>query len=397
MSNNENIKISYWKSNPLIVNEMKNNNNNLKEFVQILSNEELLQKVENDINLHKYKLNYTVNEFGLNAYKLCEFINENYIEKLDSKFKFVYTPDLIKYYILNSIVICFYSMETNKYKSKMIGLIIGKKTKLYINLIEKNSIEVNFLSLNIKARNKNLTPLMISILIKETILNYSIGIAHFTIQFPIKSPHYGLKYYYHRLINIKKLFDTEFIEDDINNINYYKKIYNNFQKLLPEQQIIYLNKNKFLITDELINFIYKNVNIYSKFKYKIYEYRTLEEIKKMFNIDSFHHFIFINNNNKIINYMCLNELKIANTRNNLLYSNAYIYIGFYLDPIYILIEKISEYVYLNKIFDVITWSDLFDNNLNICKCIKGTGFLKYYLFNFKTCLILNKLNGLVTL
>ena len=116
-------KTNYWETNPLKVD------NNFKKPIQIISNEELLKKVQNDIDTHQYKLTYKLNDPEMNSKMLCVFINENYIENIETKFKFLYTPDIIQYYIENSLIICFYSLETNNHKSKMIGLIIAKKNK----------------------------------------------------------------------------------------------------------------------------------------------------------------------------------------------------------------------------------------------------------------------------
>jgi hypothetical protein len=397
--------LNYWATSPVMVKNVDTitNSENNKPF-QIIPNDIILNKMENIIQIHPYKLDYKVNDPNLDSNKLCEFINANYIETSDSEHKFLYPTDLLEYYISKSLVLSFYSKQTESKKSQMIGLIIGKKAKLYIDKIEFDTIETNFLILNPKVRNNNLAPLMISILTKESILNYSIGISHYTINNPIKAPHYSLKYYYHRMINIPKLFDTKFISSDITTINDYVQIYNNFKDYLPNQMVIYFNKKniKNKVSDELVDLIYQNINLYVKNKYVIYEYRTREQIKQIFGSESFHNFILVESNNEknkyqIKNYICLNEIKTLNINNNKAYSNGYIYTGFYSDNVDIVIEKISQYIYLNNILDVITWSDFFDVDNSCTIAIKGSGFLKYYLYNIQTFPIPNESNGLVTL
>lgn len=404
--------LNYWINSPVRVNIPSSKQKN-KSF-QIISNDILLKKMENFINSHPFKLNYKVNDSNsnldskLDLNKLCDFINENYIEESNSQYKFLYTTDLLSYYTTNSLVISFYSLQTTTHKSKMIGIIIGKKSQLHIEEKIFDTIEVNFLTLNPKVRNKNLAPLMISILTKESIINYSIGIAHYTINNPIKAPHYAFKYYYHRMINIPKLFKSEFISSDLSSMNEHIIIYNNFKNFLPDQKIIYINKKNIpnidikSIPDELIDLIYQNINSYSKYKYKIYEYITKEQLLQLFDCETFHHFIFLESNHdssksKIKNYICLNELKTLNSKNNEYYINGYIYIGFYSNNIDIVIEKLSQYVYINKIVDVITWSDLFDVDNSCVLAVKGSGFLKYYLYNIQIYPISNEFNGLVTL
>jgi hypothetical protein len=392
--------LNYWINSPVIVNDNTTNSKNNKPY-QIIQNDILLNKMENIIKTHPYKLDYKVNAPNLDLNKLCKFINKNYIQDFDSIYKFVYTIDLLEYYISNSLVLSFYSKKTELDKSKMIGLIIGKKANLFVNKIKFDTIEVNFLILNPKVRNNNLAPLMISILTKESILNYSIGIAHYTINNPIKAPHYSLKYYYHRMINIPRLFESKFISSDITTIDKYKQLYNNFKDYLPNQTVLYFGKSS-NPSDELIDLIYQNINQYAKNNYTIYEYRTREQIKQIFNSESFHNFIMVESNDEknkyqVKNYICINEIKTVNINNKKFYSNGYIHMGFYSDSVDFVIEKISQYIYLGNILDVITWSDFFNITNSNTLAIKGTGFLKYYLYNIQIFPISNVLNGLVTL
>ena len=127
-------------------------------------------------------------------------------------------------------------------------LVATKNPFVFVGKKELDCVEANFLILIPKVRNKNLATLIVSILVKELVINYSSSIAHYTINNPIKSPHYGLKYYYHRIINIDKLYQSNFISHmdtitDISNlIVQYKQTYNNFVDYLPNQKIIYLGK-----------------------------------------------------------------------------------------------------------------------------------------------------------
>lgn len=396
--------LNYWINSPVKVeNQLENSEN--KSF-QIIPNDIILNKMENIIKTHPYKLNYKVNDPNLDLNKLCDFINENYVEETNSQCKFIYTTDLLKYYTTNSLVISFYSLETSTHKSKMIGLIVARKSQLNIEDKIFNTTETNFLTLNPKVRNKNLAPLMISILTKELVINYSISTSYYTINNPIKAPHYSLKYYYHRMINIPKLFKSEFISSDLSSMNEYISIYNNFKNFLPNQKVLYINKknnsNTKIISEDFIDFVYQNINLYSKYKYKIYEYIKKEQLTQLFESETFHHFIFLELNpntskSEIKNYICVNELKTLNTKTNEYYLNGYIYTGFYTDPIDIVIEKLSEFLYSNKIIDVITWSDLFDIDNSSTLAVKGNGFLKYYLYNIQIYPIPNEFNGLVTL
>ena len=331
---NKYIINGYWLNNPLKVTQTEDT------FEQVLDNEKLLKHVQKHIDNSEFNLDYKINE-DIEIIKLCSFIDHNYIDP--SGDAFVYTPDIIEYYIDNSIVISFY-------KDKMIGLIIGKKTQLIINGNNYNSVEVNFLSLIPEYRNKNITPLLISILTKEVVLNYNIGIAHYTINTNIRSPHYGLKYFYHRFINIEKLFECEFIEK--NSFDMKKKFNTfNYDKNLNKQKIFYYNSanKRQNISENIIKLIYDNLCLFNNFKYKIFENKSYDDIKKTFLNKSFHHFIFHENYN-IKNYVCICRMKMANIITRKRYDNGYINNIFYEDEPNNLIEYLSEYIFNNNIF-----------------------------------------------
>lgn len=403
---------SYWQNNPLKISKKS-------KIKQILSNKDLLNHVQNHIDKHEFKINYKINDKNLSINNLCSFININYIDK--SGDTFVYTPDIIKYYIKNSLVISFY------FQDEMIGLIVGRKTLLNIVGEELNSVEVNFLSLIEKYRNKNITPLLISILTKEVILNYDIGIAYYTLDCDVKCPHYNLKRIYHRFINIENLFNCKFIKDDILQIEIYQNIFNTFKynDCLSKQNIFYYNyknnknnknnnnnnnnndsnnnndnndnnsKQPF-ISSNIIKVVYENLCLFNEHKHDIYEMKSYEDIEETFLNKSFHHFIF-HENFIIKNYICICSLGTINISTHNICRNGYINNSFYEnDPNY-LIECLSEFIYKKDIFDLITWNDFFTVNDNISKATKGTGTSKYYLFN----MVLNKIesckNGLVIL
>lgn len=387
------VKYSYWKTNPLEVNNLN------KNYSQIMSNEQMLIKVNNDINTHKYKLYSKTNDKKITPQIICNFINEYYIESSIEKFKFIYTPDIISYYMNNSITMCFYSSDPIKNPNeKIIGIIIGKKETLVINNKNVDTFEVNFLSTHIKIRNKNLTPLIISMYLRESIEKYSISTAHYTIGYSIKAPSYGKKYFYHRPINILKLIKSEFIDQDFNNL----KLINNFKYSLESHTIIYHNSKKNKISNGIINLLYKNIILYNKLNYTIWELKSYEDFEKIFIIDSFHHFIFVSNNTpdiKLKNYICLYKLETINTSNKNIFTNGYFYTGFFQNYIGDIIECTSEYAYNNNIFDVITWSDFFNfkNKTHDNVFLKGTGYLNYYMFNSSIPNISNLSNGMVTI
>ncbi len=392
------VRKSYWESNPVKIN-------NSNKFKQICLNDVILSKVENDIHTHHYKLYTKVNDPKIGPNIICDFINMHYVDSKNEKFKFIYTPEIIEYFMENAITICFYNQEPNSIPNpQIIGLIIGKRENLIIGshitdsqIIE--TAEVNFLSTHIKVRKNNLAPLMISMYLRESIIRNNISTGHFTIGYEIKAPAYGKKYFYHYPINTKKLIKSEFMTE--NNILHY--LANKTEtKLNDKLKIIYINQNLNMPSDTIINLLYRNILSYNKIKYTICEFKTFDEFKKLFQKSFFHHFIIVENNEnceniKLCDYICMYRLDTINTSNSISYSNGYIYMGFFEDSIKDIIKYVGEFVRIYKIFDLISWSDFFDIEPNSNDFLIGTGYLNYYMFNSLVPYIENSSNGMVTI
>lgn len=385
---------SYWENNPLSVLLSNNNESQNINFQQILPNKNLLDHIDEQLNYFSKKINninnliYKVNENNFDFNIITNFINENYVKD------FIYSQDVIKYFCEDSLTVSLYYRQENDKKMILIGLIIGKKITLSVNKNYINSVEVNFLTLKEEYRNNNLAPYLITLLTKFVVINFKLGIAHYTIHNPINSPHYCLKYFYHRPIMIKKLIKNNFFSKDSNSREY--KIYKtfNYDQHIEKYNILHLNNSTNHISPDIIQLVYENLTAFYKIRYKIYQNKTFEQFKQLFYSKSFHHFIFLDNF-KIKNYFCLCQIKNKNDILNDFYKNGFIYMSFYEDDPNDLIEFLSEYVHINKIFDLISWNDFF--NITSCKAIQGTGFLKYYFFNTEISNIHPWNNGLVTL
>jgi hypothetical protein len=151
---------------------------------------------------------------------------------------------------------------------------------------------------------------------------------------------------------------------------------------------------------DLINVLYNKYIDYAKKTYDVYEIITLQEFENTFNNDSFYHFILRKKESKdIISYICMFRLDTFNSQKNTGYKGGYLYYMFFNDNVKKenVIEYINEYIYKNSIFDVITFTDIFNFDYNNIKCISGTGLLRYYLFNMKCNSIENSKNGLITI
>jgi hypothetical protein len=378
-------KDNFWENRPVTLSSKT------IDIKQIVPNEVLLEKAIKDTECIKLKIEYKVYKNGdgniidENILKeLLLFINKNYITNIND-YKFIYTLELLRYFCKNSLLIVFYPIG----KDNIIGCIVGKKAKFTVFDKKIDLVEANFLCLVNNLRNIGLGAYMINIIGKESILNYNIGISHYTISVPISIPYFSEKQFYHRMINIDILVKNKFIESS--NINSLKNLYNKFKY---DKKI---NK-KIVVVDETNCSIYKNViknriNKYNKDTYDIYEEI---DINDMLINKSFYNFLIINPNNSIEAFVSF--FRADTQTNNGSYKNGYYYKMFFTkDSLIDSLEMINQYIYENKIFDVLTFCDIFNDNYTKMKCIKGNGNLKYYLFNCNSTKIPNHRNGLVTI
>jgi len=261
------------------------------------------------------------------------------------------------------------------------------------NLIYNNSIqccpEINFLCVHEKLRNLNLAPYLISIITKEIVQNYQIASAIFTIGVPIKTKYYSEKKFYHRCINIENLVSGNFIEIPNNQIPFYKKYFNTFSN--KSSDIIYINGTG--INDSLLNEIYQKLISYRFSKYQIHVEITKDELLKLFNNKSFHHFISKDKSQ----YFCMYELGHVSLLAN--YKDGVLFLHYTPTPTpNNNFESMIKYCWSNKIFDLITIHDEFDDSVyQINKFTKGSGNLKFYMMNQTISPIDKNKNGLVTI
>ena len=357
--------MSFWKKQPLEINEFIGK--------QIVSNETILE----NINILSKNYNVYSNITDNKLIEFTEFINNNYISGPDN-FKMIYSKNLIKYYLnKNFLLIEFYN------SNKIIGYIVGKKIKMSIYNKLFDIIEVNFLCISQEFRHMKLGPILISVLTKESILKYDISVAHYTISEKIKSPHYSIKEYYHRIININILLNTKFIEG---NKELLEQEYNTFNKVISSKIQIYIN-----LKDDIKNYYNEYIKYY-KNNYDIYQYLSFEEFKEIMYNKDFYNFTIIQNNE--INLVSMYKIDVE-TPNGIYKNGNYYIMVFTSDNKNEILESLNEYIYINDIFDVITFSEIFERKLD--KCINGNVFSKYYLYNMSCPKIEFYRNGMITI
>jgi hypothetical protein len=372
--------MSFWKSKPVKIGD---------SIKQILKSSELLEKIKQELETSKIKLKFKVN-FGDEMSEkeillFCKNVNNYYHNSGKDNVSIVYSPDLIKYFLKDSIVISFYSHE------KCIGCISGKRKTLIFSSREINCIEVNFLCLFEKLRGIHVSSEMINILTKECVERYDTSIAYYTISKKISSPSFCEKHVFHRPLNIENLVKINFINGDYNVL---KNIYLVNDETV-KQRVKYING---IYSNDIIDTIYNRILDYSKKTYTIFDHITRDQIISIFENKTFHHFLFYQGDT-ITNYVCLFKLDttfdLGICRNGMLFS---LFLEFLSEThIKNIFDSISNYCYNHDLFDVITLTDLFDVNYQNINFLKGTASLNYHIYNLETQCVKPCKNGLVTI
>lgn len=110
----------------------------------------------------------------------------------------------------------------------------------------------------------------------------------------------------------------------------------------------------------------------------------------------FHNFIIRDMNRNIVSFISLFRLDTYNDLTKYTQKSGYYYYMFLNDTVNDL-EFVSQFIYKNDIFDIITFGDIFNIDYKSIKCIQGSSILKYYWFNM-VCKFSNSYeNGLITI
>jgi len=368
---------------------------------QILTNDQLLESIVKDFNRSitflYYKIYWTNDDVSrCKMNNITRFINNHYITSNDLVYKLHYSTDLIKFYYDDpDAFIIEFSFYSNP--ELIVGYVIGKKEVIVINGGDPIEVlEANFLCILPKFRRRGLTASILNILIVESILAFNISVAHYTISSSIKSPYYGHKKVFHRPLNIPLLVKTKFFHKDTD-VDLYKKFYNTFDPSHLKVEMVNGDSDK-----QLIGYLYTKYTEYCQKTYDIYELLPEEKFMKTFTYKSFYNFVVKDSTNTIVAYLCMYRLDTRNTDLyvNSNYRNGHLYYTFFNSndqkDIINVLESVAKYVHTNRIFDMITFVDIFDF-VSYSRIVEGSGELKYYLFNYEINSIENHKNGLITI
>lgn len=398
--------MNFWKDKPVVVRNEK------VKVRQILSTTELLNNIEIDINIAKKwsKLEWKIIDLSQVECKksMLEFVNNNY-ENPGTKTTLDYSLDLFDYFCQkNTLAIAFYPVG----KSYQVGFITGVKKQIKVKSEESKiltALEVNFLCLLPELRNMHLSSYMISILSRESLLQFpDISGAIYTVGQKLQIQPFSLKVYYHRPINIDNMYNVGLLD------KYYmseipKCIYSSFNynyELTQLKTLEYIDKKEFklgIYKDERDN-IESKLNEWLDSKMNIYEIR--ENLWEILEGDAFEIFIIRNQKtNDITDFVVMYKMNsVLKSDKTISCKNGYLYMYFFesesRDDCIDILEWIGSLCKEKNILDSMIIMQPFEGSNNQYirrKYLLGTGFLNYYFYNIELYNITPFTNGLVTI
>lgn len=424
--------MSFWKNKPVSVKHFQENfkfNSRL-----IVTADTLLENSSKEIDKSKIKLEYDLllKPTDYEKQQMLKFINENYGDN-KSSLVLSYSKELFDSFIKpDNLCIVFYATgNRNPDKinfEKMIGVIIAKRHELFIRdysdkitsenqmgFKKYNCIDVDFLCLVKQLRNMHVSSYMINVVTKECMIQYDkdVACAVYTVNKSLKSDSFCKKSYFHRPINIENMLKSEMlsITDDEtytyeDSLKLLKRVYNSFS--YPKDFFRNITLKSFNVLDQYDNLfvdkLYDKLVDYSSTHYDIFECKSKDEFIEILNNPIFLKFITVDENNNVLDFICLFQLDTYNTKLNTKSRNGNVYCMFletYSNTrLSYLLEAITEHCYKNDIYDVITVMNIFDanpNSYNAFKLLKASADLYYYLYNIEVTQISPHKNGLITI
>lgn len=145
-----------------------------------------------------------------NLKELYHLLSENYVEDDDHMFRFAYSPEFLIWALQppgwSSLYHCGVRVKSS---SKLVAFISAVPALISIKGIEMRMVEINFLCVHEKLRNKRVAPVLIREITRRVNLS-GIFQAVFTSGAKLPNRPVACCRYWHRSLNPKKLIEVEF-------------------------------------------------------------------------------------------------------------------------------------------------------------------------------------------
>lgn len=321
-----------------------------------MAKKEVAGKIFDEKLLGEYKLV----EFKMEELEdVINFLDENYVEDKNSKFRLTYTKEFLKWQIENKYSKPEYALCLKK-NDKIVGFIQGRIIKLKIMEDVLDLALINFLCIHRDNRNKRMAPILISEIRKRFNKN-GIEKAIFTggIDLPFK---FSYVRYYHHIINIPKLERLGFS----NGLKSSKKFrIRENTRLLRESDL-----------EDLLDLYNKEAQLY-----ELAEIHDIHTLKYTFlNREGLVTTLVYEENGKITEFGTIFRVDTSAKEFNELIKTAYLYFHNSEE----IVSDLLGYAHEQK-YDVFNCLSIKNNSKFFEKFefYTGTGVLNFYLFNHK--------------
>lgn len=358
-------------------------NNNKFEFWSTQPVKKFSESVGIDQQIKTFDINNTETELPkefkwdvITDYsELTGFLNKYYVEDSKNQFRLNYQNKMMEFIYNNTtnVLLCVRLVTNNV----IVATICGKVVKTQINKNKVDNVEINFLCVHPKLRNKKLTPVLVSEIQRRfTLLGFQEGM--FVSRNIIPTPVITAKYY-HKIINPKVLVETGFIRLDqstnLKNVKNSHKMPDNFY-----------NKNFKKATENHIDQMFDLFQQYMS-KYNMHPIYTIDEFKNHFMNENVTCYV-IEKDNKVVDFISYITMQTEVLQNNSKYKfirRAYLYYYTATNETLYSLLKDMLIVARNSSIDVFDALDIMENTsaLTDLGFDEGTGISNYYLYNRK--------------
>jgi glycylpeptide N-tetradecanoyltransferase len=307
--------------------------------------------------------------------ELCNFLNDNYLEDKSGTTKFAYSKETLRWILkcpdyFPELFICIRLSSDKKIVATICGI------PMHVKVLDKimKQVEINLLCINKTLRNNRLAPILIQEVTRRTNLR-NIFQAVYTAGLDLPNKLVSIQYF-HRFVNIKKLHELNYIGNKLS-LSSKERLYKIDDNKLNLRQI---EDKDIDICCEKLNKKLNNYNlthIFDRYSFKHY-FLTRKDIIYTYVKEK------DNQITDMISFFIIDKIILNNPKHNSL-KTAYLF--HYFNETEKLEDIINSCLFKAKLekvdmFNTLNMFDL-DSVIKTCKFVEGTGFLNYYLFNYK--------------
>jgi glycylpeptide N-tetradecanoyltransferase len=309
--------------------------------------------------------------------EVYEFLLYNYVEDIDAKFRFNYSPELLKWVLLSPGWKEQWIIGVRDDSNRLVGFIGAIPIKIRMHNVIKQMVSIDFLCVHKELRCLGLSPILIREITRRVNLHGGIFQAIYTTGIVLPCP-ISTARYFHCPLNHSKLVETGFSPPNLEEYVFKSKTSTSILNLRPMGEVDIPQTLKLLQT------------YLSRFPLSCV-FETETEIKHWFLTRQgvVYSFVEEDTSGAITGFVSLYELSSTVLMNSSNQSLRIAYLYYYshkdLDKIPSLIESVVS-ISKDIGFDVLNCLNIMNNHVFIDRLgfIPGDGELCYYLFNWKT-------------